>query len=598
MSDAWYFHDGKKQFGPSTIHELIAKLATYPNRLGILTWRPGFKNWRRSADVPELANLFLAPPPLPSLTADPESRIGLSESKHTSRYNNFIAKNWRGEYPLWLTYWIFNFLGSVILLAIVSVAVEVLFANSAYEPRSAFAAISFVWLVSLAVSIWQLVAVWRSASRRIQERNRIGKYRPWAGLAKVAVVVGVLQLIVAFGNKALPQLTEASRMAFMDDPSTPAYSIRIMRNGTEAEITGGFKYGLTDDFLKILHASPQIEVVHLNSVGGRIGEAESLNKVIRDRSLITYTSYRCFSACTVAFAGGRERWIHSRAKLGFHGPSFPGMSDMADSVRVQEEIFRKAGFEAPFIKRALGTPNKDMWMPSLDELRDANVITNISNGGDFAASGFGDEVTRKSMAADLTKALPLLEALKERSPKKYNAVMDAYYESYVAGRTEDEMITAARSALLPIIKSYRPLADDVVLVELARLYADQYAALGVINSSSCYQLASGLSVPSDMAHMPHSLVQREVDLNARVISTVATRPATTEQVSGPLWEKVSKQLSANGMGLKHFALLQSSTVDPSEYAQYCDVTVAFLREIANLKPAEAALLLREIWSTD
>jgi hypothetical protein len=91
----------------------------------------------------------------------------------------------------------------------------------------------------------------------------------WAGLAKIAVAYGVLQLIVVFGTKGLPQLTELSRMAFMDDPSIPAYSIRIMRNGTEAEIYGGFKYGLTDDFLKILRASPQIKIVHLNSVGGR-----------------------------------------------------------------------------------------------------------------------------------------------------------------------------------------------------------------------------------------------------------------------------------------------------------------------------------------
>jgi hypothetical protein len=27
-------------------------------------------------------------------------------------------------------------------------------------------------------------------------------------------------------------------MAFLDDPDIPAYSIRVMRNGTEAEITG------------------------------------------------------------------------------------------------------------------------------------------------------------------------------------------------------------------------------------------------------------------------------------------------------------------------------------------------------------------------
>ena len=176
--------------------------------------------------------------------------------------------------------------------------------------------------------------------------------------------------------------------------------------------------------------------------------------------------------------------------------------------------------------------------------------------------------------------------------------MDAYYESYVAGRTEDEMITAARSTLLPIIKSYRPFADDVVLVGLARLYADQYAALGAIKPSSCYQFASGLAAPSDITSLLGSFTQRELDLNNRVILTAATRPTATEQMTTPLWEKVSKQLSANGIRRERLELLQSSTVDPPKYADYCNTTVAFLREIANLKPAEAALLLREIWSAD
>jgi hypothetical protein len=215
------------------------------------------------------------------------------------------------------------------------------------------------------------------------------------------------------------------------------------------------------------------------------------------------------------------------------------MSDAAVNSATEEEIFSSAGFEAHFIKRAPATPNNDMWIPSVDELRHANVITNISNGNDFAASGFGAEVTRESMAGDLTKALPLLQTLKERSPTKYDTVVDAYYESYVAGQTENEMIIAVRSTLLPIVKSYRPFADDVVLVELARLYADQYAAVGVINSSSCYQLASGLALPSDVASIPSSLVQREVDLNARVILTAARRPTATEQVTGPLWAEAA-----------------------------------------------------------
>jgi hypothetical protein len=294
------------------------------------------------------------------------------------------------------------------------------------------------------------VAVWRSASRRSQERTLVGKRALWAGLAKFAVVIGLLRFISEFSTTGVPQLLELSSMAFIDDPSIPAYSIRIMRNGTEAEITGGFKYGLTDEFLKIISASPQIKVVHLNSNGGRIGEAVSLNKVIRDRSLSTYTSSGCLSACTVAFVGGRERWILWRAKLGFHRPAFPGMrdADLVEAANLQKEIFAAAGIEAGFVNRAVATPNKEMWSPSLDELRRANVITNISDGSDFAASGFGAEVTRESMSSMLVKMSPTLQAMKERNPKKYDTVIDACYKSYVAGRTENEMFSDARSKLI------------------------------------------------------------------------------------------------------------------------------------------------------
>ena len=115
-------------------------------------------------------------------------------------------------------------------------------------------------------------------------------------------------------------------MAFLGDPGIPAYSIRVMRNGTEAEITGGFKYGLSDDFSKILKASRQIKVVHLNSIGGRVGEAIKLGDVLRAQGVDTYVSLGCYSACTIAFAAGRNRFLRKGAALGFHAPAFPGMS--------------------------------------------------------------------------------------------------------------------------------------------------------------------------------------------------------------------------------------------------------------------------------
>ncbi|MFX7559753.1 hypothetical protein ABTJ75_18850, partial [Acinetobacter baumannii] len=86
-----------------------------------------------------------------------------------------------------------------------------------------------------------------------------------------------------------------------------------MNDGREAEIAGGIKYGLTRDFERLLDAQPGIRVVHLDSVGGRIGEGKKLNALIRARGLDTYVEANCMSACTLAFAGGTQRILRRGA---------------------------------------------------------------------------------------------------------------------------------------------------------------------------------------------------------------------------------------------------------------------------------------------
>ena len=122
-----------------------------------------------------------------------------------------------------------------------------------------------------------------------------------------------------------PQIIETWRIAFQNDPGIPDYSIRVMRDGTEAEIVGGLKYGLADDFVKILGASRHVKIVHLDSTGGRLGEGEKLYEIIRSRGLTTYVSSKCMSACTLAFAGGRERYLRelNAGKNRWKGPGRP-----------------------------------------------------------------------------------------------------------------------------------------------------------------------------------------------------------------------------------------------------------------------------------
>src|SRR5262249_34289084 len=201
--------------------------------------------------------------------------------------------------------------------------------------------------------IWQAVGIWRSATRRRIERQTAGKRAPWAAMAKVAICLGALQLGAVLIKAAIPQIAEASRMAFMGDPTIPSYAVRAMNGGTEAEITGGIKYGLTADFERLLRQSPGIRIVHLDSVGGRIGEGKKLNALIRARKLDTYVEAKCMSACTLAFAAGGQRILRKGAVLGFHRGAFPGARSEEVSAGIDRDIYAAAGFGQAFIERAL-----------------------------------------------------------------------------------------------------------------------------------------------------------------------------------------------------------------------------------------------------
>jgi GYF domain 2 len=349
----------------------------------------------------------------------------------TAQRYNFIAKNWRGEYPLVVSYWVFGLIGNLAVPLIALGLAAVFEAKTNFQPAYVFAFILSVWVISIGISIWLWVGVWRSANRYIDCKSLELERAPWAGVAKLMAVVAFIQLAAAVIAYGIPQVTEASRVAFMDDPDIPKYFIRVMRGGTEAEITGGIKYGLADDFKKILRASRQIRVVHLNSIGGRIGEAEKLYSLIRDGRLNTSVSAKCMSACTLVFSGGVERVLLRGAVLGFHRGSFAG-EDEEDSpeLRGQRKIFTEAGYEAPFIAHALATPSSNMWKPSEAELLKSRVITRISNGSDYAFSGLPAEASKEWFSKSLKQSAGVYAAMDARFTKAYDEMVSAYYDAF------------------------------------------------------------------------------------------------------------------------------------------------------------------------
>jgi hypothetical protein len=509
----------------------------------------------------------------------------------------FLARYWRGEYSLAVSSWGFVFLGNIAVALVLVGIVGIFQSGRGYEPRAIFGSLVFTWLVSGTFVIWQTVGLWRSADRYTAGRHAVGKPAGWATLAKFAVIVGFLSTLSAFVTAGLPQLIEASRMAFLDDPGIPPYSIRVMRNGTEAEITGGFKYGLTEDFSKILKASRQIKVVHLDSPGGRIGEAIRLNNLLKAQAVDTYVSSGCYSACTIAFAAGRNRYLRNGAVLGFHAPAFPGTTkeDLESASLDQKRFFAQAGFDRTFIDKALSTPSSEMWKPSAELLAAAHVITGPSDGTDFAISGFGGDVSKDRMADLLAGDLPLLQPLKDRFPKDYDDVVSTYYDNYVNGTTEAESTALTKAKILSILATLRPLADDAVLADLGSIYAEEYQALGAKSPALCYQYASGVGAKDDFSmDLPAALVNRENEINRRVVETAKGRQVVPAAVLNDLWKKLGTQIGAKGLVNDQINLLTSDSIDASRYAEYCQVSATFYREIARLQQAEAGTIMRSL----
>jgi GYF domain 2 len=526
------------------------------------------------------------------------SNLTVSDSVRTGSHWNIVTAHWRGEFPLWISYWVINFCVSIAATVVVVLVVAAFEPKSGYDPVLGFASISTSWLCIVVIIVWQIVGLWRSANKHIARRTAIGKTSPWAGLAKLAAIVMAIKLGATFVQSGLPQITEGVRIAFLGDPEIPAYSFRIMRNGTEVEIDGGFKYGMTDDFKKLLAASRQIRVVHLDSLGGRIGEAEKLYNVIRSHGLTTYVASECASACTLAFAAGRQRYIAPNAILGFHAPWFPGMgkSDLASNVADQSKLFIQAGFAPSFVNHALSTPSSDLWKPTIAELYASHAITGVTNGTEFALSGFGN-VTKPQIGEMLSKTIPLLNALHEKFPKSYQSIIDVFYSSYLEGDTQAEAIITARKKLFAIMNVLKRSADDAVLRDMAQWYADAYETLGAKNPTACYKFASGLT--DQEVGLPSKLVESEAMLGVRIVETAAVRTPPDNSTTADVWRKLRLLLKIYNISGPDLDLIMGSTpISRDKYGEYCQASVGFYRAIAALPPRDAAIAMRKVFSTN
>jgi hypothetical protein len=295
---------------------------------------------------------------------------------------HFVAKHWRGLYPLATSYWGFGLMVTLGVMALVK-AIDVIVQNSEVSPRASGALVVSVYLFALPATVWQFVGIWRSATRYSQLKPDA----VWGVLAKLMVVIGVLRGGADLVQNGVPMMTEGVRL-ISGVENIPPHQIRVMRDGTEIELAGGIRHGTAAAFGQALASAPGVKVVHLNSQGGRMGEAFRIHRLVKARGLTTFTAVDCASACTVIFLAGKQRLLSEKGRLGFHSASVGESGHVIDALNNE---FRSAmldhGAPREFVDRALSTRPDAMWYPSAAELQQARIVDAIVDPRQFALSG-------------------------------------------------------------------------------------------------------------------------------------------------------------------------------------------------------------------
>ena len=201
---------------------------------------------------------------------------------------NFFVRHWRGELSLGVAYWVVNLLvfGAGLL---VSEAMAALMGGDT-SPGAALVVTFLTWTALVAIVVWQIVGLWRSASAHARRQQSRNKTRFWAVMAQVMAVVGALQALGHVATTAIPQISELHEIAIEGDPSISDGEFKILAGGTELSFAGGIKHGVAAELGQILKTAPDIRVLHLTSEGGRVQEAVKLFRLVVERGLETYVS--------------------------------------------------------------------------------------------------------------------------------------------------------------------------------------------------------------------------------------------------------------------------------------------------------------------
>ncbi len=308
--------------------------------------------------------------------------------------------------------------------------------------------------------------------------------------------------------------------------------ITVLTGGTEMEYSGRIAFGASGALRSALNDNSAVKVLHLLSNGGSVYYARQLRYLVHDRGLITVVDAHCLSACALVFLGGVERYMTPGAKLGFHRETAEGASQAEiDMVEESDAQFMRAmGISDAFVEKAFSTPSSDIWVPSVEELKNAHVINNVTTR--FATPE--DVKLPANLAEQILGANPF-KILQTDDPGRFKTIADAMRAAIVKSPAIADVTPLPSREAAPLLWSYWTLADEALALDFARRFHRYLVKVYASNPEECYLLFySGRTPPN---FVPSQVLSGKdfadfADLEARLIADGATRktapPAESE----------------------------------------------------------------------
>tara|TARA_B100001971_G_scaffold214403_1_gene251734 strand:- start:245 stop:3154 length:2910 start_codon:yes stop_codon:yes gene_type:complete len=502
---------------------------------------------------------------------------------------NYIHKHWRGELSLAISFWVNGFLVNIILTFF---NYWLLISSPITHPVVLSRVAIIVVIISLLIYSWQIVGLWRACDRHVEANGRAF----WARTVQAVVILSLIASIQPISSswsiyKAYYQ------MGFQRD-TTSAYTLTLRNNDSIIHLEGGLRFGVSKDVATLLKEHPDIKGIILDCVGGRIYEGRELSKLILVYGLDTYSLKGCYSASTLAFISGTNRFLGTGASLGFHQYHLY-YEDIDKFVNLKKEqdkdlrIFKRKGIKKEFLEKLYAASGEDLWFPSRDELLSAGVIHGVVNPSDLTPLDRMEEINVREEFL----GIPVYRTIQKYEPEVFEQIITDINEQYKNGSTLIKLQETGSNHLMVLAYRLLPTSSNETLLRFVQIITDTLKKLVEKDPLLClkWQFPEQFGTLAISKYLSREVLESFDDVLHNIIIDAYEKESTPVglEVTELQIQEMALQL---GDDVLYIAIGPEKLQNSDQYKRYCDAQISFFELILAKEKTIAANMFRYIFT--